>query len=366
MSGLIKSLLLCGAASFLLAGSAQGSPAEKEAGGRLVVKISRTAKLETELPVDAERWSRIIGKSPVWAKQPEPVSDLYLEVRGRRYVVDPDFGLYDPDASAAVQLPGGMRAELKGYLTFLRSVHYGDLLEWPEAAKVVTMKSVFTVTDLESGLQFAVQRRAGSTHADVQPLTKKDTAVMKQIYNGKWTWKRRAILVSKDGYRLAASMHGMPHGGDGIPDNDFSGHFCIHFLGSSTHKTRSIDHDHQVMVHKAAGRLQEFVRSAAPEELVTLFFTAINQKDRELMAMLFPSRHHAQLPAMQHHVATITAARQETGLQPAEDTGVLETERVVRATFYHAERGKEERRILFRLRRGAPWQPWKMEQVEFR
>ncbi|TYP70198.1 hypothetical protein [Paenibacillus methanolicus] len=365
MSGLIKSLLLCGAASFLLAGSAHGSPAEKEADGRLLVIISRTAKLETELPVDTGRWSRIIGKSPVLAKQPEPVSDVYLEVEGRRYVVDPDFGLYEPGARVSVQLPGRMRSELKGYLTLLRSVHYGELLSWPEATKILTMKSIFTVTDLESGLQFAVQRRAGSTHADVQPLTKKDTAVMKLIYNGKWTWKRRAILVSKDGYRLAASMHGMPHGGDGIPGNDFSGHFCIHFLGSSTHKTRSVDHDHQVMVHKAAGRLPDFVRGASPEELASLFFTAINQKDRELMAMLFPSRHHEQLPAMQHHVATITAARQLTELPPAEDEGLLETERAVRATIFWKEGGKEERRIVFRMRRAAPWQPWRMEHVEF-
>lgn len=61
---------------------------------------------------------------------------------------------------------------------------------------------------METGLQFQVQRRAGKNHADVQPLTKQDTAVMKQIYQGKWSWKRRAILVRKDDQFLAASMHG--------------------------------------------------------------------------------------------------------------------------------------------------------------
>ncbi|MCC3377949.1 hypothetical protein LKX83_33445, partial [Cohnella sp. REN36] len=71
---------------------------------------------------------------------------------------------------------------------------------------------------------------AGKYHADVQPLTKADTKIMKQIYNGKWSWKRKAIVVKKDHHYYAASMQGMPHGGDGIPDNSFSGHFCIHFL----------------------------------------------------------------------------------------------------------------------------------------
>ena len=58
---------------------------------------------------------------------------------------------------------------------------------------------------------------------------------MKSIYGGSWSWDRRAILVKYDGHVYAASMNGMPHEDDTISDNDFDGHFCIHFTGSKTH-----------------------------------------------------------------------------------------------------------------------------------
>ena len=53
---------------------------------------------------------------------------------------------------------------------------------------------------------------------------------MKTIYQGKWSWQRKAIIVElEDGRRLAASMHGMPHGAGAIRGNNFNGHFCVHF-----------------------------------------------------------------------------------------------------------------------------------------
>ena len=51
---------------------------------------------------------------------------------------------------------------------------------------------------------------------------------MKEIY-GEWSWERRAIIVVVGGRRIAASMAGMPHGAGLIKDNDFPGHFCVHF-----------------------------------------------------------------------------------------------------------------------------------------
>ncbi|MBO8126707.1 MAG: hypothetical protein H0Z38_05665 [Firmicutes bacterium] len=47
-------------------------------------------------------------------------------------------------------------------------------------------------------------------------------------------------------------MNGFPHGFEHV-NNDFPGHFCIHFLGSRIHKTRRVDEDHQRMVMAAAG-----------------------------------------------------------------------------------------------------------------
>lgn len=123
---------------------------------------------------------------------------------------------------------------------------------WTDASKVFGLYEKAMVTDVETGKSFWVQRRGGSKHADSQPLTTKDTAIMKQIYGGEWSWARRAIVVAVDNQNLAASMNGMPHG-DGALDNGFPGHFCIHFLNSRTHGTDNLDPQHQAMVQKAAG-----------------------------------------------------------------------------------------------------------------
>ncbi len=133
-----------------------------------------------------------------------------------------------------------------------------EMLEWKEVNPLLPKYSKFTVLDLETGKQFNVQRRAGSHHADVQPLTAKDTKIMKRIYGGKWSWKRRAILIINKDRMIAASMHGMPHGA-GALENNFPGHFCIHFYGSTTHRTNTMDLSHMLMIYKASGKLEEYL-----------------------------------------------------------------------------------------------------------
>ena len=68
---------------------------------------------------------------------------------------------------------------------------------------------------------------------------------MKSIYGGSWSWNRRPILVKYNGHVYAASMNGMPHGTTTITNNNFPGHFCIHFYGSKTHGTKRVDATHQ-------------------------------------------------------------------------------------------------------------------------
>lgn len=189
---------------------------------------------------------------------------------------------------------------------------------------------------------------------------------MKRIYDGKWSWRRKAILVIKDGQAVAASMHGMPHGGDGIPDNGFSGHFCIHFPGSSTHGSGLVDHDHQIMVVKAAGGLEHYMTQSSPSDVVELFFTSINQKEPELMTAIFPHRAHEQLASVKKEVSNITAIRRITDYDRHASSDMLFSEAAVRATIHRTGSRKEERVILFQLRRSAPWQPWKVESVVFR
>jgi hypothetical protein len=131
---------------------------------------------------------------------------------------------------------------------------YGALLVWDEVDKIFPMYSNATITDIYSGESFNVQRREGSTHVDAQPLTAEDSAIMKEIYGNRWSWDRKGIIVEVGEYRIAASMHGMPHGSGKIDDNNFPGHFCIHFLGSTIHSGGMDIHHHREIL-KAAGKL---------------------------------------------------------------------------------------------------------------
>lgn len=131
--------------------------------------------------------------------------------------------------------------------------NFGEYLEWPYASMLFNVGATATVTDIVSGLKFRVKRLGGGNHADAEPITADDTAVMKRIYGGAWSWKTRPIIVETAGRYIAASMNGMPHSIQTIYNNNFPGHFCIHFLNSRTHNTNNIDSAHQASVKRAAG-----------------------------------------------------------------------------------------------------------------
>lgn len=61
---------------------------------------------------------------------------------------------------------------------------------------------------------------------------------MKQIFNGRWSWDTRAILLQVGDRILAASMAGQPHSVETIPDNNFPGHFDVYFWNSTTHSRK--------------------------------------------------------------------------------------------------------------------------------
>jgi hypothetical protein len=163
---------------------------------------------------------------------------------------------------------------------------YGEFLTWDQVEDIFRKFDNARVIDFETGMSFLVQRRAGRNHADVQPLTAEDSAVMKTIYGGKWSWRRRAIIVEIGGHRLAASMNGMPHGAGAIPNNDFAGHFCIHFRDSKTHANED-NLAHQIMGWKAAGKVMEKLVGAKPEKVTRVMLVAMEQADPGLAAKMF-------------------------------------------------------------------------------
>ena len=111
---------------------------------------------------------------------------------------------------------------------------------------------IATVTDVNTKISWKVKRKGGSNHADVEPLTASDTAAMKKACGSDFmTWHRRAIWVSLNGNKYAASMNCMAHGLCNIKDNNFDGHFCIHFTNSRTHGSDKVDSDHQSCIKRA-------------------------------------------------------------------------------------------------------------------
>ncbi|MGE5371373.1 MAG: hypothetical protein ACM3QZ_05220 [Solirubrobacterales bacterium] len=225
------------------------------------------------------RWARRTGSVPLrWPDYQMYYSagrvDLWLTERvgqdqkGRTFRLPP----------AAVKLIAGAAARLENGI----GDQYGELMMWDDASKYFPKFGKATVVDCETRATYQVQRRGGTYHADVQPLTAEDTRIMKQIYGGSWSWSRRPVIVVAGGHRIAASMNGKPHGGGLIKGNNFPGHSCIHFLGSRLHLNTRVDLRHQLCVIQAAGRSEPEVlarlRAAmqnAPEHPLTDLFDPV-------------------------------------------------------------------------------------------
>lgn len=131
---------------------------------------------------------------------------------------------------------------------------YGEYLDWwTEAQYVFPIGRNAVVKDFVTGKTFNIRRSIGANHADCEPLTATDAAVMKSLWNGTYSWTTRAAIILVDGRKLAASVTSMPHGVDYIAGNNFSGHFDVHFKNSTRHVDGQIDQYHQAKIKVAAG-----------------------------------------------------------------------------------------------------------------
>jgi hypothetical protein len=230
-----------------------------------------------------------------------------------------------------------------------------DMVPWEEVDERLPRKSKFMVIDVETGKQFSVQRRAGSSHADVQPLTYGDTKIMKEIYGDSWSWKRRAVLVYSDQFLIAGSMHGMPHGA-GALQNGFPGHFCIHFKGSTTHKTRSPDLSHHLMILKAGGELDTFLDELQPQPKMDAFLAGIKNNDQGLIRKTITVK-----KANLKNVNKIEAIRWKTELTDDRKTSSFVKEVHADLQLYLKDIGPLNTQITFTVVKTSPTAPWKVD-----
>ena len=177
--------------------------------------------------------------------------------------VDGSFGATTESAVKAFQRKYGLTADgvagsatLKKIESAVASASSGKItterLDWFNGGKnVIPNGAVFQIKDVSTGLVFSARRQSGGSHMDAEPLTAEDTAILKKINGGTFSWRRRAVLVKYNGHVYAASIYSEPHGANTILDNNFDGQFCLHFYGSKTHGTDRVDADHQKCVEQA-------------------------------------------------------------------------------------------------------------------
>lgn len=185
-----------------------------------------------------------------------------LKIKG--YFKKPIDGIYGTstfDAVTAFQKARGIKADGEAGFDTIKALfganasnytYITEELIWFEGgSEKIPKGATFTVKDVLTGRTFRCRRWSGANHMDCEPLTAEDTATMKSIYGGSWSWSRRAILVLYNGHVYAASQNAMPHGTTTIKNNNFDGHFCIHFTGSKTHGSKKVDPDHQAAIKRA-------------------------------------------------------------------------------------------------------------------
>jgi len=118
------------------------------------------------------------------------------------------------------------------------------------ASKFCPDGALATIVDLNTGARLRVRRVGGHNHLDVEPAYASDTAVLKRLYGGEWSWDSRAVLLIAGGRYIAGAINGMPHGIEISRTNNFDGQICLHLYGSTTHGSGDSNSAHQSNIRR--------------------------------------------------------------------------------------------------------------------
>ncbi|WP_047151992.1 hypothetical protein [Aneurinibacillus tyrosinisolvens] len=325
----------------------------------ITVKTSPQSELASTLRIQNGLAERILASKTAPGHQKPDLIRATLTVGNRQYDFDSYSQLYERATHKKILLSVQTHTELEKCVGILESSHYGKALSWEQIRKEFRRMSYARVVDMETGKSFEIQRRAGSRHADVQPVTLQDTKIMKDIYKGKWSWRRRAIVVLIDGKRYAASMNGMPHGAGAIRGNGFRGHFCIHFKDSSTHRRSKPDPSHHLMILKASGQLRKTIMNADPHRLIDYFLIALNEHDATTLALTMEG-------ALPFPPEKISFLKKQESKGAGGLTDHLTAEIPVKLSYIKEGEGKKNEVWTFLLRRASPLERWTIVKVDVR
>lgn len=127
-----------------------------------------------------------------------------------------------------------------------------ELVSWFSGGKDILDKGDYGyIYDIDTGITVKVKCMYGTNHADLEPVTKADTAKLKKIAGGSFSWDSQAVILRAGGRYVAAAINTMPHGDQTIASNNYDGQFCLHMLGSKTHGSDSVNEAHQASIQRA-------------------------------------------------------------------------------------------------------------------
>lgn len=119
---------------------------------------------------------------------------------------------------------------------------------------------VATLYDISTSTSLKVRRVGGDYHADIEPMTKDDTAKLCRIQgvttpgaitSGYPYYQRRPCLLIVGSFLYACSWYAVPHDGgrpsdEKLLDNNLNGLvMCLHFTNSRGHGSGRVDSDAQ-------------------------------------------------------------------------------------------------------------------------
>ena len=126
-----------------------------------------------------------------------------------------------------------------------------EKLDWFKGGSSILKRGGYAhLYDIDTGITIRIHRLGGTNHADVEPVTTSDTAKLRRIAGGTFSWRSHAVVLIKGGRYIAAAINTMPHGEQTIRDNDYDGQFCLHLTNSRTHGTDVVNAEHQASIER--------------------------------------------------------------------------------------------------------------------
>ena len=126
------------------------------------------------------------------------------------------------------------------------------LLHWANEIKsTLSYGQALLCYDPATDISWSLTIIARGRHCDVEPSTKADTAAMHAAFGNVVTWTPKPVYVRlPSGVWTVATTHNVAHGINPIPNNDFVGQNCVHFLRDMS-ETEKNDPDYGVTNQKA-------------------------------------------------------------------------------------------------------------------